>query len=133
MSDCLFCSIVSGAIPAAVVFEDDQALAFLDIHPVHLGHVLLIPKKHHAQLAETPDNLVAQLFIAAKKLLPAIKQATEADFVVVNVVGVDVPHFHIHLIPRYFSDGFPGWPTKDYQGSEMVTVAEKIKAAQQQS
>ncbi|MFH0874108.1 MAG: HIT family protein [Candidatus Komeilibacteria bacterium] len=127
MTDCLFCSIVSGTIPANKVYEDEQALAFLDIKPVHPGHVLLIPKQHHAQLAETPDTLLAQLFIKAKKLLPAIKLATGADFVVVNVVGTDVPHFHIHLIPRYFNDGFKGWPTTAYQEGADVIMADSIK------
>jgi histidine triad (HIT) family protein len=127
---CIFCKIIAGEIPAAKVYEDDKCLAFLDIKPVNPGHVLLIPKEHYPTMVETPDDLVAYLFIKAKALMPVIKQTMQADYVAVSVVGVDVPHFHIHLIPRRFDDGLAGfWPTKTYAEGEMVATAEKIKNA----
>ena len=125
---CIFCQIITGQIPAAKVYEDDKILAFLDINPVNLGHVLLIPKAHHQLMTETPDDLVAYIFTKAKALMAAIKTATAADYVVVSVVGLDVPHFHIHLIPRYKDDGLAGfWPTKKYEAGEMEEYAAKIK------
>lgn len=128
MENCVFCKIVAGEISAAKVYEDEKVLAFLDINPVNKGHALVIPKAHHQMMADTPDDLVAYIFTTAKKLMKAIKKATKADLVVVSVVGIDVPHFHIHLVPRFKDDGLAGWwPTKKYKEGEMEQFAEKIK------
>ncbi|HTW96808.1 MAG TPA: HIT family protein [Candidatus Methylomirabilis sp.] len=125
---CIFCQIVAGEIPADKIYEDEKCLAFLDIHPVNPGHALLIPKAHYQMMVDTPDDLIAYLFVKAKKLMPKIKKATGADYVSLSVVGVDVPHFHIHLIPRRFDDGLAGfWPTKTYAPGEMTAIAEKIR------
>ena len=128
-TDCIFCQIINGAIPAAKVYEDDQVLAFLDINPVNYGHVLIVPRKHHQMMVDTPDELIAYIFTKAKVLMKAIKKAVDADFVVVSVVGVDVPHFHVHLVPRFKADGLAGWwPTKKYETGEMDEYADKIKS-----
>ncbi|HTX87199.1 MAG TPA: HIT family protein [Candidatus Nanoarchaeia archaeon] len=126
--DCVFCKIIAGEIPAAKVYEDEKCLAFLDIKPVNPGHVLLIPKEHHRMMTDTPDELVAYLFVKAKELMKAIKKSTQADYVALSVVGVDVPHFHIHLVPRYFNDGLANfWPTKIYAAGEMAATARRIR------
>lgn len=128
MDECVFCKIIKGEIPAAKIYEDDNILAFLDIKPVNHGHMLVIPKKHYEKMEVAPDETVADVFIGAKKLMKAIKEAMLADFVALSVVGIDVPHFHIHLIPRYFNDKMPVfWPRKEYKDGEKETVAEKIK------
>ncbi len=128
MSDCIFCKIVAGQIPAAKIYEDSRVLAFLDINPVNQGHVLLIPKEHFPTIVDTPDELVGYIFSKAKVLMPAIKAATDADFVAITIIGTDVPHFHVHLIPRRHNDGLTGfWPTKKYTGDDMKITAEKIK------
>jgi len=92
MDDCIFCKIVSGEMPAAKVYEDEKSLAFLDINPVSPGHVLLIPKEHHQMMDNAPDELIAYLFTSAKKLMRKIKKSMVADYVVVSVAGMDVPH-----------------------------------------
>jgi len=126
--NCIFCKIVSGEIPCAKVYEDEKILAFLDIKPVNLGHVLVIPKEHYANMLETPHDIIAGIFQKSKELMISIKTAMSADFVVLSVVGIDVPHFHIHLLPRYSSDGLHNfWPTKEYKEGEMNDVAEKIR------
>lgn len=128
MTDCIFCKIVKREIPAAVVYEDEKILAFLDINPVNHGHVLVIPKTHHPKLEETPDSVVADIFVQSKKLMNGIKKAMHADFVAVSVVGTEVPHLHIHLVPRHLKDGLANfWPTKKYAEREMETMAEKIR------
>lgn len=128
--DCIFCKIVASEIPAVKVYEDEQALAFLDIKPVNKGHVLVIPKVHYATMIDAPAETVSQLFVKSQALMKAIKIAVSADFVVVSVVGVEVPHFHIHLIPRFHSDGLPlMWPTKEYGDGEMEQYVQKIKNA----
>ncbi|MEK9182154.1 MAG: HIT domain-containing protein [Patescibacteria group bacterium] len=128
MDECIFCKIIKGTIPVAKIYEDDEILAFLDIKPVNHGHALVIPKKHYEKMESAPDEVVADVFIGAKKLMGVIKEAVSADFVVLSVVGIDVPHFHVHLIPRYFNDKMPVfWPRKEYKEGEKEIVAEKIK------
>lgn len=126
--NCIFCKIVKGDIPADVIYEDGKVIAFLDIHPVNPGHVLVIPKSHHPTILETPDNVISDIFIKAKKLMIAIKEATAADFVVLSIVGTDVPHLHLHLIPRYHKDGLQDfWPTKEAKREEGKKLVEKIR------
>nr|MBI4156370.1 HIT family protein [Candidatus Woesearchaeota archaeon] len=116
-------------IKADIVYEDKISLGFLDINPVNLGHILLIPKDHHKMMVDTPDDLISKLFMTSKKLMKIIEKATKADFVILSVVGIDVPHFHIHLIPRHFNDGLANfWPTKKYKNKEVETIAKKIKS-----
>jgi histidine triad (HIT) family protein len=127
--DCIFCKIIAGEIPAAKIYEDEKVLAFLDINPVTPGHVLLIPKEHHPMMLDVPDELLGYCFVKSKELMMKIKPAMEADFVVISVVGIDVPHFHIHLIPRKMNDGLANfWPTTKYKEGEMEEVAEKIRS-----
>ena len=128
MNECVFCKIVKKEIPANKIYEDDEVLAFLDIKPVNFGHTLIIPKKHYEKMENTPDYTLSVVFANAKKLMKAAKEAMSADFVALSVIGIDVPHFHIHLIPRYFNDNMPiFWPRKEYKNGEKEKIAEKIK------
>lgn len=125
---CIFCKIIKKEIPSSKIYEDDKCFAFLDINPVNHGHTLLIPKEHYKMMHDTPDELIAYLYIKAKELMTKIRSAMNADYVTISVVGIDVPHFHIHLIPRNFNDGLEGfWPTKKYSENEMQLIAEKIR------
>jgi histidine triad (HIT) family protein len=124
---CIFCKIITGELPAEKIYEDDRVLVFLDINPVSEGHALLIPKEHHALMPDVPDELLGYCFAKVKKLMQNIKIAMQADYVSVSVSGVDIPHFHIHIIPRNFSDRLQGWPTKKYAEEKMHETAEKIK------
>jgi len=127
MANCIFCQIIAGTIPCAKVYEDEKFLAFLDINPVHPGHTLLIPKEHYPMMVDTPDELVASSFILVKKLMIAMKTALACDFVMISVIGTDVPHFHIQLIPRSFNDGLKGWQTGKYKDGEAGEVADQIR------
>jgi histidine triad (HIT) family protein len=124
---CLFCKIIKGVIPAEKIYEDKKVLAFLDINPVASGHTLVIPKKHHQMMLDVPDKLLGHCFIKAKYLMKKIKKAMKADYISISVSGVDIPHFHIHLIPRNFKDGLKGWPTKTYSKGGIEKVSKKIK------
>lgn len=104
MKDCIFCKIVSGEIPTEKTYQDERFIAFLDIHPVAPGHTLIIPKAHHQWFYELPDDLYAELFATVKKLSPVLKEKNSADYVKLGIVGTDVPHVHVHLIPRKFKD-----------------------------
>ena len=102
---CLFCKIAAGEIPSAKVYEDDSVLAFLDISPVEKGHTLVISKVAHTEaLVDTPPEILASLFAAARKIGAAMLKAGFGGF---NVVqnnypdgGQAIPHIHLHLIPR---------------------------------
>ncbi len=99
--NCIFCKIISNEIPSSKVYEDDKFLAFLDIHPVSNGHTLLIPKSHHEWMVDAPDELISEIYKVAKKLMIEMKDKNNCEYVKLSVVGKDVPHFHIHLIPEY--------------------------------
>lgn len=103
MTDCIFCRIITKEISAEIVYEDDIAIAFLDAHPKALGHTLLIPREHYVWMQDVPDELLAKMFVTAKKLMIELQTKYSADYVQLDVVGKDVPHFHIHLVPQKLS------------------------------
>ena len=100
----IFGKIIRGEIPATKVYEDAVCLAFMDINPVAKGHILLIPKEQYQWIQDVPDELLSYLFIKAKSLMKAMKYSLHCDYIQLSVVGKDVPHAHIHLIPRYNGD-----------------------------
>ncbi len=100
MTDCIFCKIAKGEIPSTKVYEDDTSFAFLDIHPKVPGHTLLIPKAHYTWFEELPDDLSDKLFRVAKQLAKDMKKDPKIGYVQVSIVGKDVPHTHVHLLPR---------------------------------
>lgn len=126
---CIFCKIVKGEIPCTKVYEDENFLAFLDIQPVSDGHILIIPKKHIVWMQDADDETIGDIFKLSKKLMLAIKKGIGCDYVQLSIVGSDVPHFHIHLIPRYFKDSLPMFPTKKYKDKESTEAAQKIISA----
>ena len=105
MDDCIFCKIIAGTIPSEKAHhEDERVVSFLDIHPVRPGHTLVVPEAHYQWFWELPDDLANDLFKVARKLALKLKEETGADYVQLSIVGKDVPHVHMHLIPRKFGD-----------------------------
>ena len=129
MENCVFCQIAAGQLPSQTVYQDKLIQAFLDIRPVQPGHLLVITKAHYPQLQDVPDEQLGSIFAKVKWLRQRLQQALTADYVIVSIVGVDVPHFHVQLIPRRQGDGLSGWPTRNYQPGETEAVAKQIKAA----
>ncbi|MBX4198883.1 HIT domain-containing protein [Candidatus Parcubacteria bacterium] len=105
--DCLFCKIANKEIPSEIIHEDEHTVAFLDIHPKAPGHTLLIPKTHHRWFIDMPDELSDEVFRSVKRVAKMLKDKYEGDFVRVGIVGTDIPHVHIHLIPQKISDDGP--------------------------
>lgn len=103
MSGCVFCKIIKGEIPCYKVYEDDEFLAFLDIKPVNQGHVLVIPKKHIRWVWDSEN--IGGYYTAVQKVAKALKKAFDADSVVSLVIGDEVPHAHVWLIPSIKGDG----------------------------
>lgn len=127
MNECIFCKIVKKEIPSSKIYEDDSFFAFLDINPISKGHALIIPKNHIVWMQEAEDKTIMDGFVLAKKIMLNIKEKLPCDFVQVSVVGKDVPHFHIHLIPRFFKDELHGWRTLKYENGEIEEIGKKLK------
>ena len=130
---CLFCRIVSGELPAIVVYEDENSLAFLDHRPLFHGHTLLVPRRHVETLGELPASLVGPLFKAAQTLARAVEPAlgAEGTFVAMNNrVSQSVPHLHVHVVPRRKKDGLKGffWPRTKYKNEEEMLEVKKLIA-----
>ena len=126
MDSCIFCKISKGEIPSTKIYENENFFAFLDIQPVADGHLLLIPKKHVVWMQDTDDETICEIFKLAKKLMLAIKNGIGCDYVQLSVVGKDVPHFHIHLIPRHHGDNFRNFPTKKYDAVKGKKIISRI-------
>jgi len=101
---CIFCKIIAGEIPAYKIYEDNNFLAFLDINPANPGHTIVIPKKHYSVLPQMPDKEMGDYFILIKKLIGAVYESTQAQRVQLMQFGIDVPHIHMHIIPRFEND-----------------------------
>ena len=133
MTGCKFCRIISGELPAEIVFEDESCVAFLDNRPLFPGHCLLMPRDHYETLPDLPDSLTLPLFSNAKLLCSAVEDAMQAEgtFVAVNnKISQSVPHLHVHIVPRKKKDGLKGffWPRIPYRDeSEIIEVAERIR------
>ena len=131
--NCLFCRIVSGEVPATIVYEDDNSVAFLDHRPLFHGHTLLVPRVHVETLGELPVSQVGPFFKAAQLLSRAIEPALDAEgtFVAMNNrVSQSVPHLHVHVVPRRKKDGLKGffWPRTKYKSEDEMLAVKKLIA-----
>jgi len=137
--DCIFCQIVDGEIPGRIVYEDDDAVAFLDANPMAPGHTLVVPRNHHETLGDLPADEADAVFAALHRLAPAIEAAVDADASTVafnngEAAGQEVPHVHGHVIPRFEGDG--GGPIHAVAGSrpdlsedDLDAIADDIASA----
>lgn len=132
---CLFCRVVSGDLPAHVVYEDTLTIAFLDHRPLFPGHALVVPRAHVETLIDLPSAAVSPLFAAVQVLARAVERGLGAagSFVAVNNrVSQSVPHLHVHVVPRRPKDGLKGffWPRGHYRDeAEAADIAARLRAA----
>ncbi|GIF12460.1 HIT family protein [Actinoplanes teichomyceticus] len=132
MADCVFCGIVAGTVPAFVVTDEEDGMAFLDTRPVFEGHVLVVPRPHVVQLTELADDLLPGYFALVRRIAAAVPAATGSTgtFVAMNnLVSQSVPHLHTHVVPRTKGDGLRGffWPRRRYAGdAEAAETARTI-------
>ena len=126
----IFSKIVSGDIPAFKVAEDENYVAFLDIFPLAKGHVLVIPKKETDYIFDLNSEEYLGLFSFAKKVAKAMDKTISCERIGVAVIGLEVPHAHIHLVPLHdVSDINFERPKLKFPDSEMKEIANLIKSA----
>lgn len=99
MEDSIFTKIINGDIPSHKIYEDEDTFAFLDISPIATGHTLVVPKKQAEYLWDLDDDTYRKVMATAKKIASHMKQKLQVEYVGMQVIGVDVPHAHVHLIP----------------------------------
>ena len=132
--DCIFCKIANGEIPTNTIYEDEDFRAILDMGPAAKGHALLLPKEHADNLFELPDEIAQKALVTAKKIGKKLVDKLGADGLNIvqnngEIAGQTVMHFHIHIIPRYRSDGqkinwVPGSPSAE----ELAAICKEINA-----
>jgi histidine triad (HIT) family protein len=108
--NCLFCKIVAKEIPGKIIYEDDSVLGLLDINPRSPGHTMIVPKFHAENILDLPDDLLAGVFLAVKKVTELLKSRLSPDGFTIGinhgkVSGQMVEHLHIHIMPRWAGDG----------------------------
>lgn len=131
MNDCIFCKIIKKQIPTDFIYENDKIVAFLDIMPVNPGHTLVVPKEHHTDLLDTPDETLNDMITRTKKIATAVIKAVKADGFNIGIntkkaAGQAVFHTHLHIIPRFTNDGLKHWPHKEINKEETRKIKENI-------
>jgi histidine triad (HIT) family protein len=124
----IFSKIVNGEIPSHKIAENEDYLAFLDAFPIALGHTLVIPKKEIDYIFDLDDDLYSGLFLFAKSIVPALEKAVPCIRIGISVIGLEVPHTHVHLLPlNSMADADFSKKIKISQ-EELASLAEKIRA-----
>ncbi|KAA6440691.1 HIT family protein [Dyadobacter flavalbus] len=124
----IFSKIVNGEIPSHKIAENDEFLAFLDAFPIVLGHTLVIPKKEIDYIFDLDDTLYSGLFLFAKSIVPALQKTVPCVKVGLSVIGLEVPHAHVHLLPiNSMKDADFGNKLKISQ-DELAELAERIRS-----
>jgi len=137
---CLFCRIAAGDLPAHRIHEDDQVLAFLDLHPIRPGHALVIPRDHHVWFEDMPDGLAAQVMTVSQRIARGMKAVYPVERVAMFFTGIHVTHAHAHLVPMYhvhdvtsaayLADGVDGYSMPpQLPGDDMVAIAAGLRGA----
>ena len=99
MEDSIFTKIIKGVIPCFKIAEDDKFIAFLDVNPLQEGHTLVVPKTQIDYIYDLPEEILSELFIFSKIVAKKIENSIKCERIGIAVVGLEVPHAHIHLIP----------------------------------
>lgn len=134
MERTIFEKIIAREIPANIIYEDEDTLAFLDIAPNNPGHTIVIPKVHARNLLDISEESWFAVMRTVRKLAPIIKEAVGADGINLamnneSAAGQVVFHAHVHIIPRHEGDGFTHFPQGKYEEGEADAIAAKLRAA----
>ena len=132
--DCIFCKIISGQIPSKIIQETTHSVAFLDAFPLAKGHTLVIPKKHHVKIQDMSNEENSDLFSLVHKVLSKVDRLTGATLVAIHNgkdAGQEIPHVHVHLVPRNTGDSagpiHSMFNSIKFSDSEIEQVYNKLK------
>ncbi|MGE5411346.1 MAG: HIT family protein [Clostridiales bacterium] len=131
--DCIFCNIIERKAKAEIIFENEKIISFLDINPIHLGHILVVPKMHCIDFLSIPEEYLNPLIHVTKIVTDAMVKSLKPDGYNLfsnngNAAGQSIYHFHMHITPRYFNDEIKfKLSLKQYRETEMKDFAEKIR------
>lgn len=135
VDDCIFCQIGQKKIPSHIVYEDENFMAFLDIHPANKGHTLVIPKNHISDFLSLNEEQTKEMFAVVQRVSHGVKKATNAGaFNLIQnngpAAGQAIPHVHIHIIPRFEKDGLSLGVFRQgkYEGNEIAAMKDAIKS-----
>lgn len=133
MEDTVFAKVVRREIPADIVYEDEDTLAFLDIAPANPGHTLVVPKNPARNIFDIQEKDWLAVMRTVRRIAEAVRDAVGAEGVNVSInnepaAGQTVFYTHVHIIPRYSNDGLGPWAKKEYKKGEREEIAEKIRA-----
>ena len=134
MSSCIFCKIIAGEIPSVKIYEDEMVYAFMDIAPINLGHILVIPKAHHESASSIPEDVAGRMMKVGSRLGIALKRALDYDAYNLHLAdgkaaGQVVMHAHLHVIPRGVDDDFRwNWRQLSYADGAAAEIAGKVIA-----
>jgi histidine triad (HIT) family protein len=129
MDTCVFCRIIQGVEPAHRIWESDEFLAFLTIHPCNPGHTCLIPKAHVDYVFDLPEPLYSRIFQVAKQISKPLESATDAERIGIAVEGFSVPHAHLHLVPLHGVSQLDPHRHIEQTREELSMMAAKIRDA----
>jgi histidine triad (HIT) family protein len=135
---CVFCEILRGNEPASFTYQDDTVVAFMDVQPITHGHMLVVPREHSVLMSDVNETVAMRTFRVARRLSSIARATLGATGVNLFVADgetafQDVPHFHVHVIPRYANDGFgltfPDSYSRPPSRAELETIASAIRAS----
>lgn len=132
--DCVFCKIVTGAIPSFKLFENDATMAFMDINPLNDGHCLVIARPHHPDLYDLPPELLAEVAHTVSRVARAVRAELAPEGLNLlqangRAAAQSVPHFHVHVVPRKMDDGASlNWTPRPGDMQAIARLAERIRA-----
>lgn len=135
MTDCVFCKIRDGAIPSVTIHEDERTLCFMDVNPLNAGHCLIVTKRHAPTIWESSAEDLGAAMETAQRVALALREALQPDGLnMLQANGVaafqSVPHFHLHLIPRWTNDGKGfDWPLVPGEREAITKTGERIRTA----
>ena len=128
MAESIFTKIIKGEIPCYKILEDDRFIAFLDVFPIKKGHTLVVPKAQIDYLFDLDDSLLSDLMLFTKKVAQKMEKAIPCERIGVAVIGLEVPHAHIHLVPLdSVGDIDFGQPKLKLSSQEMAKIADSIR------
>jgi len=122
----IFTKIINNELPAYRIFENDKVISFLTIEPIHPGHTLIVPKTEVDHWMDVPEDEYQEVYLQAQKIGKAIREVTGSTRVAQAVVGLEVPHFHLHLIPMWQPSDLDFKKAKPASNDELKLIQEKI-------